>query len=186
MNRLEQQMIVVSNRLPLVVEQDEKGWQIKPASGGLVTALEPVMRQNNGLWVGWPGATDVAVPYAELFERFATEHGYRLAAVPLSVEDVDLYYRGFSNETLWPLFHDLLGRCNFELTTWQRYQEVNAKFADTLAEQQLDNQLIWVHDYQLALVGSHLRRLGMDNRLAFFLHIPFPSFDLFRRLPWKK
>lgn len=185
-SQFEPQMIVVSNRLPLIVEQAGDDWQIGPASGGLVTALEPVMRKGNGLWVGWPGGAVDDAPYEQLFERFAAEHGYRLTAVPLTEEDVDLYYRGFSNETLWPLFHDLLGRCNFELVTWQRYQEVNNKFAAAIAEQALNDQLIWVHDYQLALVGAKLRQLGVKNRLAFFLHIPFPSFDLFRRLPWKK
>lgn len=186
MNQLEEQLVVVSNRLPLVVEQDDSGWQIKPSAGGLVTALEPVMRRVNGLWIGWPGGVVDSVPYAELFSRFATEHGYRLAAVPLTEEDVELYYQGFSNETLWPLFHDLLGRCKFKLSTWLRYCEVNKKFALAIAEQVTDGQLIWVHDYQLTLVGGLLRGLGVKNRLAFFLHIPFPSFDLFRRLPWKK
>lgn len=186
MNRFVNQMVVVSNRLPLVVEREGDDWRIKPASGGLVTALEPVMNRVNGLWVGWPGGATDEIPYAELFDRFAAEHGYRLASVPLSEEDVDLYYRGFSNETIWPLFHDLLGRCKFEHLTWQRYQEVNDKFADAIVEQVQTDQLIWVHDYQLALVGDSLRQRGVTNRLAFFLHIPFPSFDLFRRLPWKK
>ncbi|WP_303721846.1 trehalose-6-phosphate synthase [Malonomonas rubra] len=179
-------MIVVSNRLPLVVEKIGDEWQIGPAAGGLVTALEPVMRRVNGLWIGWPGSAAKAAPYAELFERFAEQHGYRLAGVPLTEEDVELYYQGFSNETIWPLFHDLLGRTKFELATWQRYQQVNEKFAVAIVDQLLDDQLIWVHDYQLALVGAQLRALGVRNRLAYFLHIPFPSFDLFRRLPWKK
>lgn len=185
MKEINEQILVVSNRLPLVVEQDDSGWQAKPASGGLVTALDPVMRRVNGLWVGWPGNAQQA-PHAELLERFALEHGYRMAAVSLSEEDVELYYRGFSNETLWPLFHDLLGRCNFDLRTWERYQQVNDQFARVIAEHAEAEQLIWVHDYQLALVGRLLRKRGVSNRLAYFLHIPFPSFDLFRRLPWKK
>lgn len=186
MKRYDEQMIVVSNRLPLVVEEDAGEWRISPASGGLVTALEPVMRRVNGLWVGWPGGVADKVPYNELFARFAEENGYRLAAVPLSEKEVELYYQGFSNETIWPLFHDLLGRCRFELETWQQYQQVNRKFAEVIAQQSRAEQLIWIHDYQLVLVGSYLRQLGVPNRLAFFLHIPFPSFDLFRRLPWKK
>ncbi|MBE9487283.1 MAG: trehalose-6-phosphate synthase [Chloroflexi bacterium] len=185
MNKLDEQFLVVSNRLPLVVDQDEDGWQIKPASGGLVTALEPIMSRVNGLWIGWPGSSEQA-PFDELFARFAATHGYRLAAVPLTDEDIELYYRGFANETLWPLFHDLLGRCHFDLTTWLHYQKVNDLFAEVVAEQADDGQLIWVHDYQLALVGHLLRQRGLKNRLAFYLHIPFPSFDLLRRLPWKK
>jgi len=181
----EARYLVVSNRLPVVVGREGDDWQIKPASGGLVTALGPIMARRKGLWVGWPGSWDEA-PFEQLFEQFSQEHGYRLAAVPLTEEEVELYYQGFSNETLWPLFHDLLGHCNFELRTWQCYIKVNQHFADAICANCTDEDLIWVHDYQLALVGKLLRDQGVQKRLAFFLHIPFPSFDLFRRLPWKK
>jgi trehalose 6-phosphate synthase len=186
MHQFHQQMIIVSNRLPLVLKQQDDSWQINPAAGGLVTALAPVMGRVNGLWIGWPGVASETARFAELFDRFAAEHGYRLAAVPLTEEDVELYYQGFSNETIWPLFHDLLGRTRFELATWLRYREVNDKFAAAVAEQATDNQVVWVHDYQLFLVGACLRQRGLKNHLAFFQHIPFPSFDLFRRLPWKQ
>jgi len=177
--------LVVSNRLPVVVTREGKDWHIKSAAGGLVTALGPVMSRRKGLWVGWPGSWDEA-PFDQLFSQFSRDYGYRLAAVPLSEEDVELYYRGFSNETLWPLFHDLLGHCHFDLLAWRRYVEVNQKFAETVAANCTNEELIWVHDYQLALVGKLLREQGLQKKLAYFLHIPFPSYDLFRRLPWKE
>lgn len=181
----ESQYLVVSNRLPVVVDGTQGEWRIKPAAGGLVTALGPIMARRQGLWVGWPGSWEDA-PFAQLFEQFTRDHGYRLAAVPLSEEDVELYYRGFSNETLWPLFHDLLGHCNFDLDTWHRYVEVNQRFADAIMSNVTEEDLIWVHDYQLILLGKNLREKGVNKKLAFFLHIPFPGYDLFRRLPWRK
>ncbi len=179
-----QRFLIVSNRLPAVIGRQQDEWRIRPGSGGLVTALEPIMRKEQGLWVGWPGCGDEA-PLGELLQKFENEHGYRLAAVPLSDEEVEKYYRGFSNEALWPLFHDLLGFCRFSLENWQAYQEVNQRFAESVAAHAGPEDLIWVHDYQLVLVGRKLRKLGLAQPLAYFLHIPFPAPDLFRRLPWK-
>jgi trehalose 6-phosphate synthase len=104
----------------------------------------------------------------------------------LSEEEVQKYYLGFSNETLWPLFHDLLGHCNFNRENWLSYIEVNRRFAETVAAAVSEQDLVWIHDYQLCLVGEQMRTLGVRQPLAFFLHIPFPSLDLFRRLPWKQ
>jgi len=184
MKRLNRRLLVVSNRLPIVIEGHEEEWQISPGSGGLVTALSPVMKSNEGIWIGWPGCGEEA-PLDELFERFGSEQGYHLGAVPLSADEVDKYYFGFSNETLWPLFHDLLGHCRFSLDNWLVYQKVNDRFAEVTAATSRPDDFIWVHDYQLMLVGERLRQNGIQNPLAFFLHIPFPSHDLFRRLPWK-
>lgn len=177
-------MVVVSNRLPVVVHQEAGEWKISPGSGGLVTALAPVMQANHGLWVGWPGCGS-EVPINSLLEDFASKTGYRLLPVPLEEEEVEKYYRGFSNEALWPLFHDLLGHCRFDLENWRTYIEVNHRFAQVIAQQAQSGDTLWIHDYQLILVGSQLRALGLRQPLGFFLHIPFPPLDLFRRLPWK-
>ena len=177
-------MLVVSNRLPAVVARERNGWQITPGSGGLVTALAPVMRRQQGLWIGWPGCGAEA-PLERLLARFTEENGYSLAAVPLSEDEVEQFYRGFSNEALWPLFHDLLGFCRFSSENWQVYCDVNRRFAQVVVEHASANDLIWVHDYQLILVGEHLRTLQLPQPLGYFLHIPFPAPDLFRRLPWK-
>jgi trehalose 6-phosphate synthase len=182
---LTKRLLIISNRLPTVITQDQDEWSVKPGTGGLVTALAPVMRKNQGVWIGWPGCGDEA-PLDKLLREFKDQQGYQLVPVPLSEEDVERYYRGFSNATIWPLFHDLLGFCRFDLTDWQAYNAVNQKFAAVVAEQGEKDDFIWVHDYQLMLVGAHLREMGIQDRLAFFLHIPFPSPDLFRRLPWKK
>jgi trehalose 6-phosphate synthase/phosphatase len=177
-------LVVVSNRLPAVISKEED-WTITPGAGGLVTAMTPVLQRFQGLWIGWPGCGEEA-PIEELFNRFSVEHGYRLQAVPLAPEEVENYYHGFSNETLWPLFHDLLGHCRFNLENRNSYREVNKRFAEVIARAVNEDDFLWVHDYQLLEVGNHLKALGVQQPLAFFLHVPFPSPDLFRRLPWKK
>lgn len=181
---MKERMVVVSNRLPIVVSEEQGGWQIEAGSGGLVTALAPLMRANHGVWVGWPGCDEQA-PLDRLAEEFAVAHGYALAPLPLSETEIEKYYRGFSNETLWPLFHDLLGNCHFNLDHFESYRLVNRKFAEKVAEVSLNDDFIWVHDYQLLMTGQYLRRFGLHQPLAFFLHIPFPPADLLRRLPWK-
>lgn len=182
MNR---RMVVVSNRLPVVVNQDDQGeWQIQPGAGGLVTAMTPVIRANHGIWVGWPGCDDSA-PINSLLEQFVEKEGYSLADVSLSEEDIDKYYHGFSNETLWPLFHDMLGNCRFNRDHFEAYKTVNRKFAERTANVCLPDDFVWIHDYHLVMTGQYLRQLGLSQHLAFFLHIPFPEADLFRRLPWK-
>lgn len=179
-----QRLLIVSNRLPAVVGQSRNQWTMKPGTGGLVTALAPVMRENHGVWIGWPGCDEDA-PLDRLLSDFKEQQGYQLVPVPLGEDEVERYYRGFSNSAIWPLFHDLLGFCRFDSPQWQAYEAVNQKFAAVIAENAAADDFIWVHDYQLMLVGSHLRELGMKDQLAFFLHIPFPSPDLYRRLPWK-
>jgi trehalose 6-phosphate synthase len=175
--------IVVSNRLPINVCRHDEQWQIQPASGGLVSALEPLMKECHGTWIGWPGCSDEA-PLQTLAEDFSSAQGYKIKPVPLTEQEVAGYYAGFSNETIWPLFHDLLGKCKFVLADYRVYESVNRKFAEFIAETGRDDRLVWIHDYQLMLCGSYLRELQPTRPLAFFLHIPFPSPDLFRRLPW--
>ncbi len=180
----ERRLFIVSNRLPIIITRDTGEWDITPGSGGLVTALDPLMKRNHGLWLGWPGAGADA-PIDTLLERHSQQHGYNLAGVSLTGEEVDLYYRGFSNQSIWPLFHDLLGYCSFDFKKWNFYNLVNEKFAAEVARLYRGDQFVWIHDYQLMLVAHYLRVLGIDAELNFFLHIPFPSADLFARLPWK-
>lgn len=182
---MKQRLVVVSNRLPITVTQKNDTWGIAPASGGLITALKPLMIENEGVWIGWPGCGPEA-PFESLGQEFSNTHKYHLKAVPLTEEDVEKYYRGFSNEALWPLFHDLLGYCNFDLANYQTYVDVNRRFAEVTAASTTDDDIIWFHDYQLILSGAFMRQLEPGRSLAFFLHIPFPSPDLFRRLPWAR
>jgi trehalose 6-phosphate synthase len=182
--RFNKRLIVVSNRMPIVINQDNDQWSIQPGSGGLITALDPILKENKSLWIGWPGAGEEA-PVQELLDRFGREQGYKLVGVPLSQYDIEHYYWGFSNGTLWPLHHDLLGYCKFDLKDWQTYVDVNKKFAEVIANQIQENDIIWIHDYQLSMVGNFLKKLKVRLPLAYFHHIPFPSLDLLRRLPWK-
>jgi trehalose 6-phosphate synthase len=172
--------VIVANRLPVdrVTESDgTPGWRKSP--GGLVTALEPVMRQNDGAWIGWPGNTDEEV------EPFVDE-GLSLVPVSMSPDEVEEFYEGFSNGTLWPLYHDLVAKPEFHREWWDSYVEVNQRFADKAAELANEDALVWVHDYQMQLVPQMLRSLRPDLRIGFYLHIPFPPAELFQQLPWRR
>lgn len=180
-------LIVVSNRLPLVVAQEPDGqWQARPASGGLVTALAPVLRTRGGLWVGWTGAvTEDAVDLRDLVSLEA-DLGYALEPVPMSAWERDNFYFGFTNEIIWPLFHDLQSRCNFNPDYWMAYEAVNRTFARRVAARAQPGDIVWVHDYHLMQVGQELRALGTPAPIIFFLHIPFPAPDIFLKLPWRE
>lgn len=179
-------LIIVSNRLPIVLDRIEDEWQVKPGSGGLVTAMAPVLRDRGGSWIGWPGAaaTEEEIP-REILDKTGEEAGYYLKGVYLTKEELDNYYYGFANEVLWPLFHDLQSRCNFEPRYWEAYRKVNAKFAEKIAESASDDDFIWIHDYHLLLAANELRKLNVKSKKAFFLHIPFPPLDIFLKLPWR-
>lgn len=177
-------LVIVSNRLPIAATRTAGRWRLTPGSGGLVTALAPVLRDRGGLWIGWPGS--VAPPDGDLevrLKRATRDTGYELVPVFLDEREKSLYYEGFANEILWPLFHDLPSRCRFQTEAWQVYEEVNARFAAATRKHLLDGDFVWVHDYHLLQVAAHLRRAGLRQRAAFFLHIPFPPLDIFLKLP---
>jgi trehalose 6-phosphate synthase len=182
--KINKRLIVVSNRLPVVIDKENDQWRIQPGSGGLVTALNPILKENESLWIGWPG-TGKEAPIQKLLDQFGSKQGYKLVGIPLSQQEIERYYWGFSNGTLWPLLHDLLGYCKFDLEDWQTYVAVNKKFAKAITKQTRENDIIWIHDYQLSMVGHFLKKSGGRLPLAYFHHIPFPSLDLLRRLPWK-
>ncbi len=172
--------LVVANRLPVdrvVMEDGQVDWQTAP--GGLVTALEPVMKQRGGAWVGWHGAPDEEV---EAFEH----DGYTVEPVPLSAQEVEEYYEGFSNATLWPLYHDAVAFPEFHREWFDAYERVNRRFAERAAEVAAQGATVWVQDYQLQLVPRMLRELRPDLNIGFFLHIPFPPMELFQQLPWRR
>jgi len=180
-------LIIVSNRLPVVMERTQDAWRATPGSGGLVTALAPVLRDRGGVWVGWPGT--VEPPTARLRESIQAavrETGYDLAPVFLDRREKRYYYGVFANEILWPLFHDFASRCSFAPEAWDVYEAVNARFAGVTAALLQPNDFVWVHDYHLLRMAWHLRRERGGQPLAFFLHIPFPPVDLFLKLPWRR
>lgn len=178
-------LVVVSNRLPITVKRDGNGeLQVKPSSGGLVTALQPVLRSNGGLWIGWPDAA-AATDMNEAPDGEFSRPGFSLEPVFLSDQELAEYYLGFSNQVLWPLFHDLPGLCRPLTDHWHTYRDVNRKFAGAVASISDADDYIWVHDYHLLLVAQWLRDMGVKRRTGFFLHTPFPSSEVFRRLPWR-
>lgn len=185
---LSQRLVIISNRLPVVISKaDDGSYKIDPGSGGLVTAIAPVLRHRGGLWIGWPGLTE-GIPEEEvksLLESANESAGFKLEPVILSKEEVDLFYHGFANEIIWPLFHDLLSLCHFTPAYWNGYKAVSYKFAETVMKQLHSNDFLWVHDYQLLHLAADLRTLGCDAFLSFFLHIPFPPLDIFLKLPWR-
>jgi len=178
MNRL----ILVSNRLPFALERagtDE--WIVTLSAGGLVSALAPVLRGRGGTWIGWPGvAGDIPnAPFAEA----TRDAGYEVVPVALSEPERDEFYYGYSNEVIWPLFHDLQNFCHFEPAFWETYKAVNERYAEAIARHCQPGDFIWVHDYHLMYVAQALRERGVHAALTFFLHIPFPPFDIFAKLP---
>jgi trehalose 6-phosphate synthase/phosphatase len=175
-------VLIVANRLPITVRASEAGVEVQKSSGGLATGLLRPHEQSGGLWIGWSGASDQLTEsqQAELDQQLAA---MRLVAVPLSADQITRYYEGFSNGVLWPLFHYLLEQVPLHVRDWEPYAEVNQRFADVVAQHYQPGDLIWVHDYQLLLLPQLLRQRLPDARIGFFLHIPFPSEELFRTLP---
>lgn len=179
-------LIVASNRLPLVLEKGDDGWEATPGSGGLVTAMSPLLREHGGTWVGWPGTVDVSRDEVEeITSSLVAPEGYDFVPVPLSRDDRDDYYYGFCNEVLWPLLHDLQSKFRFAPEYWHAYRRVNRTFARILHEVAGEDDFVWAHDYHLMEVGKALRAEGYKGRLGYFLHTPFPPVDILLKLPWR-
>ncbi len=173
-------LLIVANRLPVDRVKNDDGtttWRKSP--GGLVTAIEPVMRANDGTWIGWPGGTDQDL---EPFE----DDGMNLVPLSMTAEEIEGFYEGFSNGCLWPLYHDLVAKPEFHREWWEVYVAVNRRFAEKAASLASEGATVWVHDYQLQLVPQMLRELRPDLRIGFYLHIPFPPAELFQQLPWRR
>jgi len=173
-------LVIVANRLPVdrvAAADGSTTWQTSP--GGLVSALQPVMQQAGGAWVGWAGVAGQAPPAQDV-------SGMHLVPVPLSEAEVADFYEGFSNATLWPLYHDVIAPPLFQRPWWESYVRVNERFAVAAAAEAGPGATVWVHDYQLQLVPALLRRARPDLRIGFFNHIPFPGYEIFAQLPWRR
>jgi len=170
-------VVAVANRLP--VQHGDKGWELSP--GGLVTALRPVMSTHPGAWVGWDGGTKTVPPTLP-------DTSVRLVPVRLTVAQVRDYYHGFANATLWPLLHNAIEKPRFERAWWYTYRAVNETFAERtlIALAQQPDAIAWVHDYHLMLVPQLIRNRQVGQPIGFFLHVPWPSPDIFARLPWRE
>ena len=178
--------IIVSNRLPLNLKLENDKLQVEPSVGGLATGMRSVHAEGNGIWVGWTGLSEEqmeAIDPSEVKEALKME---KCAAVPLTGYDIEKFYYGFSNRALWPLFHYFQEYTEFELEQWESYKQVNQKFADAVLEYADEDDTIWVHDYQLLLVPQMLREKKPGLSIGFFLHIPYPSYEIFRVFPWRE
>ncbi len=175
--------VVVANRLPVDLERLPDGttaWRRSP--GGLVTALEPLLRRRRGAWVGWSGVAEEEIDFDD---EPIVQEDLELRPVRLSADDIAQYYEGFSNATLWPLYHDVIVKPAYHREWWECYVEVNRRFAEATSRAAAKGATVWVQDYQLQLVPKMLRELRPDLTIGFFLHIPFPPVELFMQLPWR-
>lgn len=176
--------IIVSNRLPVRIERQDNNYTFKPSEGGLATGLGSIYKEGNNIWIGWPGASfEDDQTKKEITKGLAEES---MQPVFLTPEDVEDFYLGFSNQTLWPACHYFVQYINYNDQMWEAYQSVNQKFADCILEHLEPDDIVWVHDYQLLLVPRMLRDKQPKITIGFFQHIPFPSYEIFRMLPWRR
>lgn len=196
-------LIVVSNRLPFVLKRHEHDNSLyrKPSAGGLVTAVCPVMVHSGGLWVGWSGmhlTEEDKIPESDVGDKSPTAglKSKQIMPINLEKEEYELYYNGCCNATFWPLFHSMPDRSVFNEKFWIAYKKVNEKFAEatlkalrqTLEDQPGKVPIVWIHDYHLMLAANTIRQVADEEnlscKLGFFLHIPFPPWDLVKIFPW--
>ncbi len=178
--------IIISNRLPVQIRKKEDACEIQASIGGLATGLRSVHQAKDSLWLGWCGLAD-----EELNEEQSLKiekellSKYKCAPVFLSKENIELYYNCFSNKTLWPLLHHFPMLTTYQAEYWEGYQKVNRMFFERLKKYIQPDDIIWVHDYQLLLLPQMIKSHFKRSRVGFFLHIPFPSYEIFRLLPWR-
>jgi trehalose 6-phosphate synthase/phosphatase len=171
---------IVSNRLPVNVEVQGEEVLLRPSAGGLATGLSSVCREREAQWIGWPGSVP-ARKKAEVRERLVQDHACHPIFLPVSL--AERFYEGYSNRTLWPLFHSFPMTTRYAGGDWEAYQEANQRFCDRVLQVIGPNDQVWVHDYQLMLLPKLLRERRPDLAIGFFLHIPFPSYHILRLLP---
>ncbi|HLV62578.1 bifunctional alpha,alpha-trehalose-phosphate synthase (UDP-forming)/trehalose-phosphatase [Galbibacter sp.] len=182
---MDNKTIIVSNRLPLQLHLRNGQLKMKPSVGGLATGMKSVHKDEKGIWIGWSGLIeeDIDKETHKKIDRLVAKEN--CATVSLSKDDVDNFYYGLSNRTLWPLFHYFMEYTEFENEFWESYKTVNQKFADVVLQHAEDGDQIWVHDYQLLLLPALIRHRKPNVTIGFFLHIPFPSYEIFRCFPWR-
>ncbi len=181
----DKRLLIISNRIPYTINKVGGKIVYKKNAGGLVTALDPLLKKIGGLWIGWSGSNKNIGDSIKIEEDGNLE-GYRLKFVELSEDEIDAYYGGFSNRTIWPLFHGFLFQSYFDYDYWKAYQKINKKFSNEIISVSGSNDVIWVHDYHLMLVPEMIRNKDEKAEILFFLHIPFPNYEILNTLPWSK
>jgi trehalose 6-phosphate synthase/phosphatase len=190
-NAKQKRLFIVSNRLPLTIEQTDSDLQVRQSSGGLISAVSAFLNGQGKdmfterIWAGIPGCTPETW---ELASSQSNMSDYEFLPAFIEEQDYDLYYNGFSNSTLWPLFHYFPSFAEYEASFFDAYTKVNANFAELLAEQVQEEDVVWIHDYHLLPLAGRLRAKFPNLTIGFFLHIPFPSYELFRVIPrrWQR
>lgn len=180
-------LFLVANRLPVSVERRKGKLHLERSAGGLVTALSAFHATHESSWIGWPGIARERVTdkeWHDLERKLRVES--RELAVSMGQQDVDAHYFGFCNATLWPLFHYFSQDLSFQRAWWEGYKRVNGQFADLVLAHARRGDTVWIHDFQLMLLPGMLRERAPDLSIGFFLHIPFPSFEILRLLPWRE
>lgn len=176
--------IIISNRLPVKIQKTENGLEYQTSEGGLATGLGSIYKEGNNIWIGWPG---LYVDSKDT-EQEITKHLQENNMSPVFLTEVEIrdYYEGFSNETLWPTFHYFNNYAVYENELWEAYFKVNLKFCEEVIRLAEPGDTLWIHDYQLLLLPQLIRERLPESSIGFFLHIPFPSYEVFRLLPWRR
>ncbi len=182
----DERLLIVANRLPLTARRSGRRWRAEVSSGGLVAALGPLMNDSHGLWIGWPGGASADDPAGQrrLLADWEVRHGY--VSVDLPLELSSSFYEGYANDTLWPLLHGFPTLVVFDPESWIAYRAANLRFAETTLVRHRPSDLVWIHDYQLFLVPELVRQEAPDARIGFFLHVPFPSSEVFGIVPQRE
>jgi trehalose 6-phosphate synthase/phosphatase len=180
-----ERLIVVSNRLPVTVEASESGFSYSPSVGGLATSLNALRSDLEMIWLGTPGL-NVPDPTEQKVIKEALQDEFDSIPVFLDAETFKAYYSGFSNGCVWPLFHYFPQYAHYDSEEWHAYKEINQKFSEAVLEVARPTDSIWVHDYHLMLLPHLLHQALPDATIGYFLHIPFPSYEIFRMLPWRR
>lgn len=178
--------IIISNRLPLQIEITDENINVTPSVGGVATGMNSVHKSSDSVWIGWTGLTEEEVPSKLKPKIRSAVKKEKCIPVSLNKQEVDDYYYGFSNKTIWPLFHYFTEYTEYKQDTWDSYVKVNEKFADVVLKHTSKGDMVWINDYQLLLLPKLIKEKRPGASIGFFLHIPFPSFEVFRILPWRK
>lgn len=182
-----QRTVIISNRLPVTVRKVDGALQYVESVGGLTTGMSELYKQSGGLWIGWPGISDEELTLedkAEIEKELVEKH--QCLPVFLSSKEIEQYYHGFCNKTIWPLFHYFINKVEYSRDNWEVYKSVNQKFFEITNSVMGKDDIVWVHDYQLMLLPRMIKESHPDTELGFFLHIPFPSYEIFRLLIWRE
>jgi trehalose 6-phosphate synthase/phosphatase len=178
-------ILIVSNRLPVSVSKTKTGIKVQPSVGGLATGMKSVHKEMDSCWVGWPGIDETILTEEDKSEILEQVKAEKCEPLFIDRRDMDLYYSGFSNRTIWPLFHYFPQYTVYKQPYWEAYQKVNLLFAEKISSLIQEDDHVWIHDYHLLILPKLIKDRYAKTTIGFFNHIPFPSFELFRLLPWR-